>query len=56
MIYNAQGEEVSTLVDCWMSAGEYSVRFDAQDMASGVYFYRFSSGSFTRVKKMLFIK
>jgi len=55
-VYNLLGQEVSTLVDDVREAGNYTVRFDASRLASGVYFYRLQSGSFSVVKKMALLK
>ncbi|MGA9408625.1 MAG: T9SS type A sorting domain-containing protein, partial [Bacteroidota bacterium] len=55
-IYNVLGQEVATLVNTQQSAGTYNVTFNASRLASGMYFYRISSGSFVQVKKMLLVK
>lgn len=55
-VFNMLGQEVATLVDSHEQAGEYSVDFDASKLASGVYFYRLESGSFTATKKMVLMK
>lgn len=55
-IYNALGQKVKTLVNKSQSAGKYSVKFDASNLASGLYFYQIKSGNFTKVHKMLLIK
>jgi hypothetical protein len=54
---------VQTLVDGVQNAGFRSVRWNAVNFASGVYFYRMDavavsdpSRSFTSVKKMVLIK
>jgi hypothetical protein len=36
--------------------GNYKFTFDAEDLASGVYFYKLQAGSFIETKKMVFIK
>jgi hypothetical protein len=36
--------------------GEKSVVFSAQNLPSGIYFYRLVAGSTTSVKKMVFLK
>jgi hypothetical protein len=55
-VWNALGEKVATLVDEVRAAGEHTVRFDASNLSSGVYFYRFDAGSIRYAKKMLFLK
>ena len=56
MIYNILGQQIRTLVDTRMNAGQQSVTFDASKLASGVYFYRLEAGDFSSVKKMLLLK
>jgi hypothetical protein len=55
-IYNALGQEVKTLIDEVQDAGYKSVNWNASELASGVYFYRMSAGSYIEVKKMMMIK
>jgi hypothetical protein len=55
-IYDILGREVATLVDEFREAGRYEVNFDASRLASGVYIYRLSAGSFVESNKMLLIK
>jgi len=55
-VYNAIGQEVKTLVDEQQQIGGQSVRFDASNLPSGVYFYRMQTNTFTNVKKMVVIK
>jgi hypothetical protein len=56
-VYNLRGQEVRTLVDEFKQAGNYSYVFNADGLASGVYFYRLKVGQdFTSTKKMLFIR
>jgi hypothetical protein len=55
-LFNLLGEEVTTLVNEEMSAGNYSAEFNAANLPSGVYFYRIQAGSFVETKKMLLIK
>jgi hypothetical protein len=56
VIYDIIGREVTTLVNEVKQPGNYSVSFDASNLASGVYFYRMVAGDFTDVKKMVLIK
>ncbi len=55
-VYDISGKEVRTLVDRTVEAGEHNVEFRADGLASGMYFYRISAGSFSRVMKMALIK
>jgi len=55
-IYNILGEEVATLVQDKLQAGNHTYQFDGGDLASGVYVYRIEAGGFQDVKKMLLIK
>jgi hypothetical protein len=49
-VYDLLGREVANLVDEVQSPGDHAVRFEAANLASGVYLYRLESGktSFTR--------
>ncbi|MDX2128438.1 MAG: T9SS type A sorting domain-containing protein [Chloroherpetonaceae bacterium] len=55
-IYDMLGRKVSTLINQRMEAGLHRVNFNAQSLASGVYFYRLSTGNFSMTKKMTLIK
>ena len=55
-VYNILGEKLATLVDGIQQAGNHTVSFNASRLASGVYFYRVKTGSYTGTKKMLYLK
>ena len=55
-IFNAIGQEVSTLVDEAQEAGHRSVQWNAGSVASGVYFYRLQAGNFVSMKKLLLLR
>jgi len=55
-VYNTLAKEIDVLVDKVLTPGRYSVRWDASDFSSGVYFYRLSAGNFTAVRKLLLLK
>jgi len=55
-IYNAIGEEVRTLVNEFKSAGSYEVSLNAENLASGIYYYRIDAGEFSASKKMILMK
>lgn len=55
-IYDVLGREVATLANGQQAAGVHVVHFDADKLATGIYYYRLSTGNFSRVKKMLLVK
>jgi hypothetical protein len=55
-VFNVLGQEVATLVDGYQAAGAHEVQFDASRFASGVYFYKLTSGNVTQMKKMMLVK
>jgi hypothetical protein len=55
-VYNMLGQEVSTLVSERLAPGRYTSRFDGSKLASGVYFYRLTAGTFVQTKQMVLIK
>ena len=55
-VYNILGSEVAKLVNGYMEAGKHSVKFDANNLTSGVYFYTLKSGNFASTKKMMLTK
>lgn len=56
-IYNLLGQEVAKLVNEELGAGRYEVKFDGSRIASGVYFYRITTGNgFSQSKKLLLLK
>jgi len=55
-IYNSLGEEVSSLIASYLQQGKYAIEWDASKFASGMYFYRLQSGSFTTTKKLVLIR
>ena len=56
VVYDILGREVKTLVNEVQQQGAYKVSFNASDLASGVYFYRINTGSFSDIKKMILVK
>ncbi|MEO8210857.1 MAG: T9SS type A sorting domain-containing protein [bacterium] len=56
ILYDISGREVATLANEVKTAGYYSLQFNAINLASGMYFYRISSGNFAATKKMMVLK
>lgn len=55
-VYNVVGQEVASLVGEELAAGSYKVNFKAENLPSGVYFYKIQSGLFNQTRKMLLLK
>lgn len=56
-IYNTLGQEVATLVNEPLQAGEYhQAQFDGSKLSSGIYFTRLQHGNQVQLKKMLLLK
>ena len=55
-VYNMLGQKVGTLINGKQKAGFYKVRWEAQNMASGVYLYSLNTKDGSLVRKMLLVK
>ena len=55
-IYNSLGEKVATLVNGVMPAGEHSVSFKADNLPSGLYFYKLQTDGASLTRKMVLSK
>jgi len=55
-VYNIAGQKVQTLLNTKMSAGSHRVEFNAQNLSSGIYYYRIEAGEFQDVKKMILLR
>jgi hypothetical protein len=55
-IFDILGREVMTLVNDIKEAGNYQINFISQNLTSGLYIYKIQVGSYSAVKKMLYIR
>src|SRR4030095_8592563 len=55
-IYDAIGREVKALINQVYDKGSYQIQWNAENCASGVYYYRINAGEFYDMKKMTLIK
>jgi hypothetical protein len=55
-LYDVLGKKVATLLSEPKQPGKYQLTVDGTNLASGVYFYKMTAGSFNDTKKMLLIK
>ena len=55
-VYDVLGREVRALVGERQTAGTHSVAFNAENLSSGIYFYRLTAGNYVDTKKLLLLK
>lgn len=55
-VHDILGRKVASLVEQMQSAGRYRVRFDAADLASGVYLYMLRTGNSITPRRMIILK
>ena len=61
VVYDILGKEVKTLINGNRDAGSYEIKWNGQNnngqsVATGIYIYRISAGSFSAEKKMILMK
>lgn len=55
-VFNLLGQEVASLVNEVKAPGTYNVDFNASNLASGIYVYQITAGTFVSSKKMMLVK
>jgi hypothetical protein len=55
-IYDLLGREVATLINEVKQPGMYAVPWDGSGCASGVYFYRLSTGNFVQTRRFVLLR
>ena len=55
-IYNSIGQKIETLVNKELQAGIHKVAWNAQNVPSGIYFYKINVNSFSQTNKMILLK
>ena len=56
MVYDILGNEIETLVNEQLPAGEQEITFDASNLPSGIYFYELRTTTELLTKKMILMK
>ena len=56
IVYDMLGREVARLADGYMDQGYHNLIWSAGNIASGIYIYRLSAGSFVQEKRMVLMK
>ena len=55
-VHDVTGKKVIILVSEFRHAGNHSVKFNAGELSSGLYFYELRAGNYSSVKKMILLK
>lgn len=55
-VYDIMGRELLTLISQEQKAGEYSIRFNGNNLSTGIYFYRMETNGFSQTKKFVLVK
>jgi len=55
-VFNTLGQQVATLAEGEVEAGYHEVKFDASELASGVYLYRMQAGEFVQTRKLVLLQ
>jgi photosystem II stability/assembly factor-like uncharacterized protein len=55
-IFNPLGEEIEILIEESKETGTYEVVWNAEELPSGVYFYKIQAGDYVDTKKMVLLK
>ena len=55
-VFNILGNEITTILNDQLFAGEHTVPFNAAGLSSGIYFYSLTVNNFTKTKVMVLLK
>jgi hypothetical protein len=55
-VYNLSNQQVARLVNGTLTAGVHQVTWDANQFASGIYFYKLQADNFVQTRKMVLVK
>ncbi|MQY64316.1 MAG: T9SS type A sorting domain-containing protein, partial [Calditrichaeota bacterium] len=55
-LYNLQGKLIVTIISEVKPAGRHTIQWSDDHLVSGIYFYRFSAGEFSAVRKLILLK
>ena len=55
-IYDIEGREIGSPLHQEMPAGYHQIRWESNNLPSGIYFYRINAGDFSETRKMLLLK
>ena len=55
-VFDLLGQEIATLVNEEKNPGSYNLKFDGNNLSSGIYFYKIQAGKSFQIKKMILMK
>ncbi|NQT25253.1 T9SS type A sorting domain-containing protein, partial [candidate division KSB1 bacterium] len=55
-LVNLRGQRIDTIVKSVFSEGLHQVSYDAENLSSGIYYYKLNSSSHVSVKKLLILR
>jgi photosystem II stability/assembly factor-like uncharacterized protein len=55
-VFDLLGKEIAVLVSQALPAGKYGTQWNANNVASGIYFYRLQAGLFVETKKLILLR
>jgi hypothetical protein len=56
LLYDLLGNVAAEIADEYYNAGEYNIKFRADNLSSGVYIYRLITDGYTSARKMIILK
>jgi len=55
-IFNVKGQKVERIVNDRLAKGQHAIIWNAENVSSGIYFYKIKAGEFTETKKMMLLQ
>jgi hypothetical protein len=55
-LYDMEGKEIASLFNGFRNAGNYSLKYNAANLPSGVYFYKLSVNGYSQTRRMVMTK
>lgn len=55
-VFDMLGRQIAILISEELPAGKHSVKFNAEGLPSGIYFYRLKAGAFSLCKKLMVLR
>jgi hypothetical protein len=55
-VFDILGRRVETIMDSYISPGDYSVRFSSHNLSTGIYFYKIHAGEFSSTRKFMVVR